>query len=97
MLDKGLEKSLSAESFLDILKDEIKEQPFDSLLSEKRRHLSDIDAVPSYTDYPAQTDELGRRSFAEVLAIRGSSQFIKSSPAAGLFKLWQPYRLLCLE
>lgn len=80
MLDWELAKELSVNNFLSILQEEIIPS-FDSLLTpdgrEKWRSMLDylarqsqIDTVPTHLDTPAQVDQLGRRSFAKVLALR---------------------------
>jgi hypothetical protein len=77
ILDQDLGRQLYTNNFLNILKEEIVEQPVYSLLTEKGRELWDVffslmsnDAVLSHTDYPTIIDALGRRPFAQVLANR---------------------------
>jgi KAP family P-loop domain len=80
ILDWELAKELSVNNFLSILQKEIRSS-FDSLLTpsghemwrsmlDHLEHQGQIDTVPTHLDTPAQVDELGRRSFAKVLALR---------------------------
>jgi hypothetical protein len=80
ILDWELAKELAANNVLSILQKEIS-PPFDSLLTTSGHemwramlvhleHLGQIDTVPTHLDTPAQVDELGRKSFAKVLALR---------------------------
>jgi hypothetical protein len=80
ILDLELAKELSLNDFLSILQKEISPS-FDSLLTtnghaqlssmlDYLEHQGQVDTVPTHLDTPAQVDELGRRSFAKVLALR---------------------------
>lgn len=67
MLDQALGAALDLDGFLQRLSREVRE-PIETLLL-SARPVSD-ETVPTHTDNPALIDELGRQSFARVLARR---------------------------
>jgi hypothetical protein len=76
LLDQNLGRQLYITRFLRYLSEEIKEQPVYSLFTQRGHELwkliipSLIDAVPTYPDYPTNTDELRRKPFAVSLTNR---------------------------
>ncbi|HEX8746209.1 MAG TPA: P-loop NTPase fold protein [Pyrinomonadaceae bacterium] len=69
LLVPDLYKQLSSNGFLAALEAEIKESLWD-ILSTRGIQLYVNDAVTSHTDHPAKIDLLGRKAFADALAIR---------------------------